>query len=127
MAANNQSKPMTHISTNELNQAFATTRTIPTKNASNELLTEFCERLVALKSVTDVCIVDGDRICVSYDSSRLGFWEIDRLLDEVGVARPTTRWWRIKSEWFCFTDRNARDNAHHVATCCSKPPVKPGA
>jgi hypothetical protein len=110
----------------ELNPAFAASRTAPTRDAAPEDLAEACHALAALDAVAEARIVNGKDLQLRYDASRLGFWEIEDLLDKAGVARPDSFWWHVKSEWFRFTDNNARENAHHVAACCSKAPVKPG-
>jgi NADP-dependent 3-hydroxy acid dehydrogenase YdfG len=76
---------------------------------------------VALANVS----ADG-HLEVRYDASRIGFEEIEQILNEAGLARPTNLASRIKSGWFRFTDDNVRANAHATHTCCSRPPVSPG-
>jgi hypothetical protein len=111
---------------NGLNEAFAVTRNIPVGDAAAEALEAAARNLAALDGVAHARVVGQGRLQVRYDTSRLGFWDIERMLDEAGVARATGLWWRMKSEWFRYTDRNSRDNVQHVAACCSKPPAAPG-
>jgi hypothetical protein len=108
------------------NTAFSVTRTIPTVGASREALDRASARLRALDGAQEAVVIGDSRLRVQYDSSRLGFWEIETQLDEAGIARPNGFWWRTKAEWYRYTDHNSQDNASHVAACCSKPPVKPG-
>lgn len=109
----------------ELNQAFAVTRRIPV-SAAVDVLAAAAGTLAALPGVHS-CRLDGtDRLVLRYDASRLGFPEIERLLDEAGVTRRDSRWWRIKAEWYRFTDGNLRSNASVTPACCSRPPVVPG-
>ncbi len=115
---------MTNDSKVGLDPAFTVTRSIPVMAALPDALTDVRNRLEALSAMADVR-VEGESLRLRYDASQLGFWEIEDLLDQAGVARPPGLWWRIKAEWFRFTDRNSRDNAHHVAACCSKPPGTP--
>lgn len=108
-----------------LNEAFVVTRTIPGGAASADL-DLIAEVLSALHGLDHAGPDDRGRLVVRYDASRVGFAEIERLLDRVGYARPSGLWWRLRAEWFRFTDGNARANAHLTPACCSRPPVAPG-
>ena len=64
-----------------------------------------------------------NRLRIRYAASCVGFREIERLLDEAQVTRPSSLWWRLKSGWYAFLDQNARSNAMSGdGECCSRPP-----
>lgn len=109
-----------------LNEAFVVTRHIPVRMADGGALTAAAARLRAHPGVASASVGEAGRLALRYDASRIGFEEIERILDEAGVARPAGFAWRIKADWFRFTDRNARANAHATHACCSRPPAPPG-
>lgn len=109
-----------------LNEAFVVTRSIPVRTAARGSLATAAGRLRMHPGVALVTAGEDGRLTLRYDTSRIGFEEIEQVLDEAGVARPASLVWRIKSEWFRFTDGNARANAHTTHACCSRPPVPPG-
>lgn len=109
----------------ELNEAFVVTRKIPV-SAAAEALTAVAGTLAELPGVGS-CRLDGtDHLVLHYDASRLGFEEVERILDEAGVARRQSMWWKVKAEFYRFTDGNIRGNAAVTPACCSRPPVAPG-
>lgn len=108
-----------------LNEFFVVTRNIPIRLEGGSLAA-VAERLQTQSGIVTAGVSDTGCIKIRYDTSRIGFNEIEQLLDESGAARPASLVWRIKSGWFCFTDNNARANAHATHACCSKPPVPPG-
>lgn len=108
-----------------LNEAFLVTRSVPLVGEPE--LGAVADALAGLPGVAYSRPEEKGGLEIRYDASRLGFDEIEGVLDEAGIARPDSMWWRIKSEWFRFTDGNARSNAHAVHACCSRPPVAPGS
>jgi hypothetical protein len=107
-----------------VNEAFVVTRSIPV-DAPAGRLDSVAGTLASLPGVDYSHADSGNSLKVRYDAAKLGFWEIERKLNEAGVGSPSGLWWRIKSEWYRFTDSNARSNAHATAACCSRPPVVP--
>jgi hypothetical protein len=108
-----------------LNDAFIVTRTIPLGSGCPGSPAA-AERLAEQPGVAFAKSRDDGGMEVRYDASRIGFHEIEHILDEAGLARPAGLGWRIKSEWFRFTDGNARANASATHACCSRPPVRAG-
>lgn len=104
-----------------LNEAFLVTRLLPIG-----LTSLLAASLTALPGVDHVGTDDKGRTAIRYDASQIGFPEIEAILDEAGIARPTDLWWRMRAEWYRFTDANARANAHAKHACCSRPPAVPG-
>jgi hypothetical protein len=97
-------------------------RTIPVLDAQMEKLQQLAKTLQAIESIAEVRVDDG-QLRLRYDASSVGFQDIERLLDEAGVSRPTGFWWRLKSAWYRFLDANARSNAlSRGGACCSRPP-----
>jgi hypothetical protein len=102
--------------------AFQVKRTIPVLDAQTEKLQQLANTLQAIESIAEVRVDDG-RLRVRYDASCVGLRDIERLLDEAGISRPTGFWWRLRSAWYAFLDRNARSNAiGGGGSCCNKPP-----
>jgi len=108
-----------------LNDAFAVTRIIPTHEPTDKL-NLIVEVLQALPGLGEARVDGQGRLVVRYDASRLGFPQIEHVLDQAGVKRPGNLWWRVRAEWYRFTDSNARANAQVMPACCSRPPVAPG-
>lgn len=91
--------------------------------ASLEQLEEAADKLRNIEPVSEVHIDGNDRLRVRYDASCVGFGDIERLLDESGIRRPDTFWWRFKSGLYRFFDSNARSNAPSKGgACCNRPP-----
>jgi len=87
-----------------------------------EKLEQAIQTLRAIEWLDDVR-VDGRRLRVRYDASGVNFRDIERLLDEAGLQRPTSLWWRFRSALNRFLDKNARSNAlARGGACCSRPP-----
>jgi hypothetical protein len=117
---------MTRIDRVVLNQAFVVTRIIPALAPAAEL-NLIAEVLQALPGLGHAELDGRGRLVVRYDASQVGFHQIEHVLDQAGIMRPTTLWWRVRAEWYRFTDSNARANAHATHACCSRPPVAPGS
>ena len=109
----------------QLNEAFTVTRSIPLQS-SDSGLQPAAATLAEQPGVDFANVRDDGGLEVRYDASRIGFQEIEQILDEAGLSRPAGFAWRIKSEWFRFTDSNARANANATHACCSRPPVQAG-
>lgn len=106
---------------NVLNPAFLVTRRVPV-----EATPVLAEVLSALPGMDHAGVDAGRHLELRYDASRIGFDEIEKVLDDAGVAWPDGFLWRMRAEWFRFTDGNARANAQATPACCSRPPVAPG-
>lgn len=64
-----------------------------------------------------------DELRVTYDSSVLSFSQILAWLGEAGIAPTDTWWFRLKSSFYDFTDRNCAAQAHaRPKGCCNKIP-----
>lgn len=114
-------------SSKTLNEAFAVTRTIPISAMGSRQLGRAIDDLEQVESVAYAKAAGKDRLQVRYDASRLGFREIERLLDEAGVGRPASVWWRLHAAWYAFLDDNARGNAKGGdGACCNRPPGSGG-
>ncbi|HUW50609.1 MAG TPA: hypothetical protein VMV75_06305 [Sulfuricella sp.] len=102
--------------------AFQVRRAIPLADIPPEKLEQAIQTLRAIEWLDDVR-VDGRRLRVRYDASGVNFRDIERLLDEAGLQRPTSLWWRFRSALNRFLDKNARSNAlARGGACCSRPP-----
>jgi len=102
--------------------AFQVRRAIPLADVRPEKLEQAVQALRATGWLSDVG-VDGRRLRVSYDASGANFRDIERLLDEAGLQRPTSLWWRFRSAWYRFVDTNSRSNAlSRGGACCNRPP-----
>ncbi len=62
------------------------------------------------------------RLSVSYDTSQLGFADIEAALVSASFP-PVNNWWaRFKSAWYCYQDENDRITATSKGgACCSNP------
>lgn len=110
-----------------LNEAFAVTRTIPIGATPSGQLERVIDRLEHVQPVAYAKATSKKQLRVRYDASCVGFREIERLLDEAGIARPTGVWWRLRSAWYAFVDQNARSNARSGSGgCCNRPPGSGG-
>lgn len=114
---------MTQDKSPPLNEAFVVNRKIPVLGKDSDSLSAATSRLQMHPGIASAKAGEDGRLAVRYDASRIGFAEIELILDEAGLERPDSLLWRIKSELFRFTDENARSNAHATPTCCSRPPI----
>ena len=106
-----------------LNEPFTVTRTIPIAATGSGQLERAIDRLEHVEAVAYAKAARTDRLQVRYDASCFGFTELERLLDEAGIGRPTTLWWRFRAAWYAFVDQNARSNARSGGgACCNRPP-----
>ena len=104
---------------------FDVNRTIPLFLVPAEKLQQAVEKISRLEPVIDVHADRQDRLHIRYDASVVSIRDIERLLDEAGVVRPSGFWWRFKLAWYRFLDDNARSNAlSKGGACCSRPPSK---
>lgn len=102
--------------------AFHVRRTIPLAKAPPEKLEQALLTLREIEWLIDVG-VDDQHLRVHYDASNVNFRDIERLLDEVGLQRPTSVWWRFRSALYRYLDTNARSNAlSRGGACCNRPP-----
>lgn len=102
--------------------AFQVKRTIPLANFQPETRKHALQSLETHKWLCDVRF-DGQSLRVSYDASGVNFRDIERLLDEANLKRPSSFWWRLKAAWYRYLDSNARSNAlSRGGACCSRPP-----
>lgn len=106
-----------------LNEAFTVTRKIPVRGEDGGQLSAAISHLQEHPGIASANVGEDRRLAVCYDASRIGFVEIEQILDGAGVERPASLLWRIKAELFRFTDENARANARVTPSCCSRPPV----
>jgi len=98
-------------------------RSIPLLPASAPLMESAVARLGAVEPISAVRFKGNAHLHLRYDASCVGFGEIERLLDEAGLARPSNAWWRFKSAWYRFLDSNARRHAlARGGACCNRPP-----
>jgi hypothetical protein len=103
---------------------FDVDRTIPLLPAAANSLDEAIRKMSALEPVMAARIDRHGRLRIRYDASIVGIRDIERLLDESGVGRPSGTGWRFKSAWYRFLDGNARSNAlSKGGACCSRPPT----
>lgn len=103
--------------------AFQVQRTIPLANLQPEMLESAVRSLGANKWLNEVRS-DGRRLHLSYDASCVNFRDIERLLDEANLKRPSSFGWRCRAAWYRFLDTNARSNAlSQGGACCSRPPT----
>ncbi len=63
------------------------------------------------------------KLAVTYDAGVLSFPAILERLTLTGIC-PTNSWWfRLKSAWYDYTDRNVAELAHkRPKACCNKVP-----
>lgn len=103
---------------------FDVDRTIPLLPAAPERIEKAIHKISVLEPVTDVHIDRRGQLRIRYDASVVGIRDIERLLDESGVGRPSNVGWRFKLAWYRFLDGNARSNAlSKGGACCSRPPT----
>lgn len=103
---------------------FDVDRTIPLLPAAANALEEALLKMSAIEPVTDARVDHRGQLRIRYDASIVGIRDIERLLDESGVGRPSSTGWRFKSAWYRFLDGNARSNAlSKGGACCSRPPT----
>jgi hypothetical protein len=102
--------------------AFQVKRTIPVLDAQTEKLQQLANTLQAIEAIAEVRVNDG-QLRLRYDASSVNFRDIERLLDEAGVRRPVSLWWRCRFALYRFLDTNVRSNAlSRGGACCSRPP-----
>lgn len=60
---------------------------------------------------------------VRYSATETGYQAIVDCLTGLGLAPQRSRWSRLKTAWYLFTEDNARQNAAAPPpACCNKPP-----
>jgi hypothetical protein len=107
----------------QLNKAFTVTRTIPLSDEDVGAIQRAVDSLKRIEPIEYVEATGKSRLRLRYDASCVGFREIEHLLDDAQVSRPSSLWWRFKSGWYAFLDQNARSNARGGdGACCSRPP-----
>ncbi len=100
-------------------------RSLAVLPVSPERLEQAIETLRSLEPVSDVRFDGNARLRIRYDASCVGFGDIERLLAETGIQRADGAWWRFKSAWYRFVDRNIRANAlSGGGSCCNRPPPR---
>lgn len=98
-------------------------RIVPLLPAAPEKLDALISRLESIEPISEARLDSGGRLRIRYDASCVSIRDIERFMDEAGVARPSGAWWRFKSAWYRFVDDNARSNALSAGgACCSRPP-----
>jgi hypothetical protein len=114
---------MEDSSRNKVNDAFAVTRTIPVTPAGPIQLESVIRSLQQIECIAYARALGNGRLRIRYDGSVIGFHDVEGMLKEAGVQLHTDFWWRLKSAWYAFLDRNARSNAiGGGGACCNKPP-----
>jgi hypothetical protein len=83
-----------------LNKASTVTRTIPVCDADAGALEQAIDKLKRMEPIEYATAAGNNRLCIRYHASCAGFREIERLLDEARVTRPSSLWWRLKSGWY---------------------------
>lgn len=78
------------------------------------------EVLRALPAVAAV-EVQGARLRVTYDNSRLGYRELQQALSEAGHPPASQGLERLRAGWYAYLDANAQANAGTEGACCSNP------
>jgi len=102
--------------------AFAVTRVVCTTDVACERLMHIAQSLESVEGVFQARVGRRGRLRIRYDASCIGFWDIERLLDEGGITLSRSAWWRFKSAWYRFLDQNAHANAiSKGGACCSNP------
>jgi len=103
---------------------FDVDRTIPLRPVAADKFEEAVRKICALEPVVDAHIDRHGQLRIRYVASSVGIRDIERLLDESGVRRPSNAWWQFKSAWYRFLDDNARTNAHASGgACCNRAPT----
>lgn len=98
-------------------------RSIPLLPVAAAQMEAAAARLRAIEPISELHFDGTARLRLRYDASCVGFGEIERLLDEAGLVRADSAWWRFKAAWYRFLDRNARSNAlSRGGACCNRPP-----
>lgn len=101
---------------------FAVNRTLGTMERSRERLDRAARSVEATEGMLRVRAGRRGRLRVRYDASCVGLWDVERLLEEAGIALSRSAWWRLKATWYRFLDQNARANAvSKGGACCSNP------
>lgn len=107
----------------QANGSFDVSRTIPLAPVGAERLQEAMIQLRAIEPVIDAQVDQRGQLHVSYDASSVGMQDIEMILDQAGIARAGTLWWKLKSGWYRFVDENAKSNARSGdGACCNRPP-----
>lgn len=108
----------------KINKAYVEDRIVSVPNIHSEhceeVLHEYFDDMAGMLDME----VDHNRATVRlvYDSSEVGFDQIELMLATAGYPVADTYWSRMKSAMYRFKDENARSNAHSTAgTCCSHP------
>ncbi len=103
--------------------AFDLTRVIPLASSARDKWKIAAEKLLTIEPIHAASIDQQGRLRISYDASFIGIRDIESLLDELGIARAESFWWRAKSAWYSYVDENAQANACSTGgACCSRPP-----
>ena len=106
---------------------FDVRRNILLAPAPAEKLQEMLHRLRAIEPVIDSSLDQHGHLSISYDASRIGMHDIETMLDETGIARSSSLWWKVKSDWYRYLDENAKSNARSEGgACCNHPPAVQG-
>ncbi|MEO8417388.1 MAG: hypothetical protein ABI475_01505 [Methylophilaceae bacterium] len=63
------------------------------------------------------------KLTLAYDTAVVSFSAILAQLMQAGIYPVDTRWFRLKSAWYDYTDQNAAEQAHAKPKgCCNRAP-----
>lgn len=103
--------------------AFEVTRKIPLAFSARVRWQNAASKLLAIEPIHGASIDQQGRLRINYDASLIGISDIESLLDELGIERDTSLWWRIKAGWYSYVDENIKTNAcSSNGVCCTRPP-----
>ena len=102
-------------------------REVALAGGQDDRLAAAVERLGRMNGVLRVVPHCAARLRLSYDAARIAYGEIERALDEAGLRRRASAWWRLRGAWYRFLDENIKANARaRGGACCSRPPAGSG-
>ena len=108
----------------KVDTAYVASRTFSVPNIHSEhcekILHEYLDDMTGMLDIE----VDSSRMIlrVVYDSSQVGFDQIEKMLAAVGYPISDAYWSRMKAAMYRFKDENARSNAHSTTgACCNRP------
>lgn len=103
--------------------SFDVTRKIPLANSAREKWADAARQLLVIEPIHEAKIDQHGQLRIRYDASCIGIRDIEKLLDELEIARTSGVWWRMKLGWYGYVDENARINAYSSGgACCNRPP-----
>jgi hypothetical protein len=113
------------MSPSKLSSAFEVKRRIPLGSVTPGQIRVGLAQRGAIEPIREAQAEAAGTLRLHYGASCIGLRDIERLLDEAGLARQTTVRWRMREACYRFLNANVRSNALSGGGACGDRPPSP--